>query len=92
MGGSEEIKPVSCRVASFLDNKTDRITYEEAVCMINKANTRHPDERPDIGKLEESVKRLEEAVNDSSPGRYVVEAEVKQVNEAMESLRRNHGL
>lgn len=92
MGGSEEIKPVSCRVASYLDNKTDRIIYEEAVCMINKANTRRPDERPDIGELEESVKKLEEAVKDSSPGRFVVEAEVKQVNEVMESLRRKYGL
>ena len=87
------IKPVSCRVASFLDNKTDRIIYEEAVCEINRVRTQSVNEKKDISLLEESVLRLEEAVKKAPPSsRYFAEKEMDQVWAALEKIQGNGGI
>ena len=84
----KEIKPVSCRVASFLDNKTDRIIYEEAVCEINRANIRYDRDQKDISLLESSVEELEEAVSKApSAGRYIAEREMSKVRDALTAIQ-----
>ncbi len=82
----KEIKPVSCRVASFLDNKTDRIVYEEAVCEINRMRT-HPDSnRKNLPELEESVQKLEEAVKEAPPScRFAAEKEIRQIKDTLDA-------
>lgn len=84
----KEIKPVSCRVASFLDNKTDRVIYEEAVCEINRMNAQS---QQDVSKLETAVVDLEKAVREAPPsGRYFAEKEMNRVKEALAEARRKN--
>ena len=83
-----EIRTVSCRVASFLDNKTDRIIYEEAVCEINRANIRHDRDQKDLSLLESSVEELEAAVSKApSVGKYIAEREMSKVKDALAAIQ-----
>ena len=86
-----KIKPVSCRVASFLDNKIDRGVYEEAVCEINRANAQPQKELNDISTLEKAVTDLEKAVSEAPPSsRYYAEGEINRVRDALAKVQRRN--